>query len=671
MKWGYWSLLLLGTAAFLVVLTANPAWTFPWSIAGLSAFAVGAAISWKASDNPIGRVLFAVGTIALVALGLSAVIADSPNTTANAWVDAVSNALNTAWIPLLAWVLLVFPDGELPPGRWRFVRIPIFGAVIFGFFAALLNGGWGGDPEQGLFPSPLQESTAPLGDVLSSIFFPLFLIGFLGAAASLIAKYRRSSGEARLQFKWLAYAAGFIVVAVVILLAANGFTDLATDQTWEAVLIALAFAAIPAAIGVAILKYRLYDIDVVINRTVVLALLAGFITAVYAGIVVGIGRLIGGEEGLLLPITATAIVALAFEPVRHWAQRRANRLVFGQRATPYEVLSDLTERLAHGEEGEGLLERLAQRLGDGTGAAQATVWLGTADAMRPVATWPADQLPNHRIELDAEETFPVTHDGELVGALEVAKPRGIGLSSSERALIGDVAGSAGAILGYRRLNDNLEEKASELSESRNRLVDAQDQERRRLERDLHDGAQQLIVALKVKIGLAKALASKHQASELELLLEGLSDEAQAALDEVRALARGIYPPVLESDGLGPAVSALVSPFPVNIEVSAEGIARYDRDVETAVYFDIAEAVTNAVKHAGGPIKVGLREEDGSLRFSVTDKGPGFDARSANGGSGLQNLKDRMDAVGGELEILSEPGLGTTVQGLIPLDLTRV
>jgi signal transduction histidine kinase len=422
----------------------------------------------------------------------------------------------------------------------------------------------------------------------------------------------------------------------------------------------------------AVLQYRLYDIDLVISRTVVLAILAGFITVVYALIVVGIGSMLRRRtDGIALQIAATAIVAVAFEPVRHLAQRWANRLVYGTRASPYEVLSDLTERLSNAEQGQGILERMAARIGDGTGAERAAVWLGDGRSMEPGACWPESEDPGSIVDLDADNVFPVTHDGVVVGAFEVVKPRGTGLSSAERSLISDLAGSAGAVLGYRRLNDSLHAKARELSESRVRLVEAQDTERRRLERDLHDGAQQLIVALKVKIGLARAMATQHGASDIEMMLAGLGEEANEALEEVRSLAKGIYPPVLESDGLGSAISALASGAPVHVVVERDGIARYGRDIEAAVYFDISEAVTNAVKHGAAPIRVALSDTGSRLLFSVTDSGPGFDVSSANGGSGLQNLRDRIDAVGGELEIVSVEGKGTVVTGVIPLQPSRI
>jgi signal transduction histidine kinase len=286
--------------------------------------------------------------------------------------------------------------------------------------------------------------------------------------------------------------------------------------------------------------------------------------------------------------------------------------------------------------------------------------------MHPQATSPADEAPGPEPALDEVGSFPVLHDGEVVGALEVVKPRGTALSTSERSLITDLAGSAGAVLGYQQLNDSLTQRARELEASRQRLVEAQGLERRRLERELHEGAEQFIVALKVKLGVATQLAHRQGAADLESLLDGLTEEAQAALDDVRSLAKGIYPPILESDGLGAAVSALAASTPVEVKVERDGIGRYPIDIEAAVYFDISEAVTNAVKHAESPIAIELAESAGTLRFSVRDSGPGFELDTHQPGSGLENMADRMSAVGGTLGVETSVGAQTVVWGSVPL-----
>ncbi len=639
----------------------------PWGLAFFSAVLVGSLIVWKSPRNRIGYLLLVFGGGAWIGgLGPTlATIAEDPN--AAGWLDAFGSALNTASVATLPAVLLLFPDGELPGRRWRVLAWVLGLGVLMGASAAVLNGGWAGEQTLATATSPLYESTKPVGDVLREVFFPLFSLAFLGAAGSLVVRYRRSYDESRLQIKWLIAAGVVLIVALVIITGVNGWRIEGADDLWEETLLSVGFAAIPAGIGVAILRHRLYDIDVVISRTIVLSILAGFITIIYAGVVVGLGQAIGGDsDQFLLPIFATAVVAVAFEPVRQRAQRWANRLVFGNRATPYEVLSDLTERLSGAEEAGRILSRMAELLRDGTGAERATVWLGEHGSMVAAATAPMDAVPSETVDLGEESSYTMTHDGEVVGALEVVKPTGTALSSAERGLIADLGGSAGAVLGYQRLNDSLSLRASELEESRTRLLGVQDEERRRLEQDLHEGAEQFIVALKVKLGVASQLAARAGNEKLEALLADLTGEAQAALDDVQSLAKGIYPPVLESEGLEAAVSALAGSTPVEVEFERDGIGRYSADVEAAVYFAVSEAVTNAVKHAEPPIRIEMSEIDGVLRFVVVDSGPGFDLDVDDPGSGLENMADRMEAIGGELTVRSSVGAVTRVSGSIPV-----
>jgi signal transduction histidine kinase len=657
----------LSVMSLIVVAVVDFGQLTPWGGPTVVAVAVAGLLTWRVPGNLVGWLLLAFSSstaVAFLLLTLATVMGDPEPA---AWLDAVGNSLATAGVLALPAVFLRFPDGSLPGRRWKVVEWITAAAALAGAGTALLNGGWGGDVGQALVESPLRAVTSPWGDVSGNVFFPLLLASMLLASASLVVRYRAVAGEDRLRIKWLALSGMFVFAAFVIVLA-SGDWRVALVETWETVLIAMAFASIPIAIGIAILQYRLYDIDLVISRAVVLAVLAGFITVVYALFVVGIGRLIGGEtDGLALPILATAVVAIAFEPVRHRAQRWANRLVFGRRATPYEVLADLTERLSGSEVGQGILARMAERLGAGTGAERATIWLVSEDGLAPAASWPDGSVPPIP-DLGSEEIFHVTHDDELVGAFEVVKPKGSALSTAERLLITDLAGSAGAVLGYQRLNDSLRSTAEALSESRARLVGAADAERRRLERDLHDGAQQHIVALKVKMGLARSIAERNEADQIATLLAGLSEEAQAALEEIRSLAKGIYPPVLESDGLVAAVSALAAGSPADVSVDRGELGRYERDIEAAVYFDISEAVTNAVKHGANSVRVRLVDHGDRLAFEVTDSGPGFEVARANGGSGLQNMRDRMDAVGGRLDVVSRPGEGTIVRGEIPLEM---
>ena len=219
-----------------------------------------------------------------------------------------------------------------------------------------------------------------------------------------------------------------------------------------------------------------------------------------------------------------------------------------------------------------------------------------------------------------------------------------------------------------RLDAALAEKAAELQESRLRLVTAQDLERRRLERDLHDGAQQQVVALKVKLALARQLAEQEGSERTAELVGSLAEETQAAIDQIRALAQGIYPPLLESDGLAAALPSLAGISPLDVRVSVDVGGRHPLALEGAVYFCVSEALTNAAKHAEGPVTVEVSDTGGRLGFAVTDAGPGFDPASTLRGAGLDNMADRLDALGGELTVASEPGAPTTVRGWVPVEV---
>jgi signal transduction histidine kinase len=303
----------------------------------------------------------------------------------------------------------------------------------------------------------------------------------------------------------------------------------------------------------------------------------------------------------------------------------------------------------------------------GTGAAQAVVWLRVGDelhaeassngtpetAVRPV--W-GDELP---ASSEGETAVPVRHGGELLGAISILMPAKETLSTAGERLVADVASQAGLVLSNARLIE-------ELRASRQRLVAAQDAERRKIERNLHDGAQQQLVALAVKQRLAATLVAKDPAAA-SAMLDSLQQETTDALETLRDLARGIYPPLLADQGLAAALSAQARKAAVPVEVDSDGIGRYAQDVEAAVYFCCLEALQNIAKYADAAlVRMRLSARDGWLTFEVTDDGRGFDRQRTPMGSGLQNMADRLAAAGGSLEIRSRPGEGTTVTGALPI-----
>jgi signal transduction histidine kinase len=259
----------------------------------------------------------------------------------------------------------------------------------------------------------------------------------------------------------------------------------------------------------------------------------------------------------------------------------------------------------------------------------------------------------------------VRHQGELLGALSVRKRPGEPFTPIEEKLLDDLANQAGLVLKNVGLTAELLQRLEEIRASRQRLVAAQDAERRRLERNLHDGAQQNLVALKVKLGLARALAKKDPAKAEELVRQ-LAADADEALQTLRDLARGIYPPLLADRGLAPALEAHASRATLPVVVESDGIGRYPREVEAAVYFCILEALQNIQKYAGASrATIRLSNRDGRLAFDVEDDGRGFNPGTVSRGTGLTNIADRLDALGGGFEISSAPGRGTRLTGTVP------
>jgi signal transduction histidine kinase len=638
----------------------------------LGAFAtVGALVAARRTRNPIGWIFLGVALL----WGLSTV-ATSFAQFAGQGEDAVSWLVWTAdwigsWVFLpgiyvpVTFLFLLFPDGHLPSKRWRPVAW-MSAAGIVGIAAV-----------SAFTPGPLEEAVVvrsnPYGigspelwGVVQAFAWPLGLLGMFGSVAAVVMRFRRSSADERQQLKWLSYAG--LVVVIVFILASIGFGVAGDDPTVALVtqvLIVLALLLIPVSAGIAILRHRLYDIDVVINKTVVYGALAAFITLVYVGIVVGVGAVVGSRGNLLLSILATAIIAVAFQPVRRWAGHLANRLVYGKRATPYELLSEFADRVGDSYSTDDVLPRMAQLVGEGTGAARATVWLCVGSRLRPEAAWPdraeADSVPLEGEDLPrfpGEHAFPVRDRGELLGALTFVLRPGEALTPTQEKLLRDLAGQAGLILRNVRLIE-------ELRASRQRLVTAQDEERRRLERNIHDGAQQQLVALAVKLRLVETMAEKDAARAKALAAEAKA-ESQEALENLRDLARGIYPPLLADKGLAAALEAQARKVSFPVRVEPNGVGRHSADAEATAYFCVLEALQNAAKYAkASSAIVRLRLEEGHLVFSVSDDGRGFDPAATPRGSGLQNMADRLEALGGEILIESAPDRGTLVTGRIP------
>ena len=656
-----------------------------YQLVGFVAAVAYAVLGWlivRRAANVIGWILLGAGAgVALIGItSLYAVIGPDP-----AWlpsprvVGATSEWIFALTVMGLAFALLLFPTGRLPSRRWRWV------AVAAGMVTALALVSLVVTPRDVAVPAPGGTSlTYPNPTAISA--FRHNLLGTLpglgllsttvlaAAAVALVSRYRKGDPVQRQQIKWVAFAAGLFVVANIAITAALlvAGPDAPVTLAVGVPSALIGNFGLPGAITIAVLKHGLYDIDRIITRSVVYGLLAAGLTAVYVAIVAGVGALVGHTGGPASTVAAAAVVALLFQPLRHRADAFANRLVYGDRATPYQVLSEFAGAMARTLPLDEQLDRVVSLLASGTAAARAELWIKVGDTLQPAVVWPRDAEASIGPAWDDELTvdgstgvFPIRHDGEHLGTLVVSKPRHEPLSPTELGLAQHVASQAGLVVRNVRLTAELRHTIDELRASRRRLVQAQDTERRKIERNLHDGAQQQLVAVRVQLSLLEQLAADVPGTDaLAAGLQQVRGTLGDALDDLRDLARGIYPPLLAHSGLVVALNAQAGKAAVPTVVEAHGVQRYDEQVEAAVYFCALEALQNVAKYADATnVVVRLAASNGRLLFEVRDDGCGFDLADARG-SGLQGMADRLDAIGGRLEIESRPGTGTVVRGTI-------
>jgi signal transduction histidine kinase len=613
---------------------------------------VGALIVARRPGNRIGWVACGIGLLtAVYEFGLG-------YETFGHYVNPALPALGfVQWLEGWEWSLpvilmlfllpLLFPDGKpISPGWWWLAPLVIvgFGLAMFGIYVGQLMG----------------------------------LVGSLLANVSLFLRYRAAGADERQQIRWFALAGlGLVIVAVsgVIVGSAVYHNNTVVFNPIFDVLTPVAFTGLAISIGIAVLRYRLYDIDVFLRQALVYGTLVVLISVVYFVTVVTVGSRVGQlpRNDPAAGVAVGAIVALAFQPVRRRLQRLANRLVYGKRATPYEVLSEFGRRMSTMVANEDLPLRTAQVLSEGVAADRATVWLRVGDELRQAASWPTGGDGPRALRLDdgdlpaitgVADAVPVRYQGELLGALAVTKREP--MTATEHRLLSDLGQETGLVLKNARLTAELVQRLEELQASRQRLVTAQDTERRRLERNLHDGAQQNLVALKLKIALAKNLAATDP-QKAQSALDELTGEANEAIATLRELARGLYPPILAQEGLVAAVEAQARRTPLPVEVVGGPLPRYPQEMEASVYFCVLEALQNVVKHANATnATVCFETHPGRLVFSVSDNGRGVDPARIRAGSGMQNMRDRVEVLGGELRVESSPSTGTRVIGTIPV-----
>ena len=614
----------------------------------LSSFAVGWLLVLRRAGGAIGWLLLA-NWLVLVSFGFASTYAGysySPISHADLPGARLSAVWDTHGWPVLfapfVLILLLLPNGTLLSRRWRWVVV----LGLVSFTAVTVNGMFGAEQ----LDRPFQDMTSY--DVLPAPVHAVLGLGMLGmtvtlllAAASLVLRYRRSDAAVRRQLKWIALAGCLLPVAVL----SSTFLDKTPDSSGLATGLPflLLFIALPASIGVAVLRYRLYDVDRVVSTTVVYATLTVVLGATFAAVIVLGGVLIGGGS----PATtaaATLAVALAFRPLRSAVQGRVEKAFNPQRWSGEQRVDDFLADLRAGRvQPEAVGETLAAATGDTV--LRLYYWLpgsqshadARGDLVRELPDEPRGRTPVRRGDL---QLGTVLHTDRAAVRREL-----------ERLLV-----RSGLAIEIARLRVEVRRQLAEVEHSRARIVTAAMDERRRLERDLHDGAQQQLVA--IGLDLRHLQAELDPGSPVERQLDASVGRLGGAIRELRELAHGVRPASLDA-GLATALAELAGRAPVRT-VLAVTQERFASEVETAAYFVVSEALANALKHATPAlIEVLADRVDGRLVVVVSDDGSG--GATAVPGSGLAGMSDRVEALGGTLTVDSPTAGGTRVRAELP------
>jgi two-component system NarL family sensor kinase len=626
---------------------------------------VGALIASRVPKNPIGWIFLSVGVIyALNGLGAISMIYGTfifGNSAAPGYqlADWLSNWL---WMPAVflptTIVLLYFPDGRLPSSRWRFVSLSAVLGILIIILVAMLHPGPLAD--LGMRQNPFGiPAAAPYLDILINLGYILLGIGFFGSVAATVVRFRRSRGVEREQMKWLIYAlsllvAGFLLASVFWFLLPDGLLggDVSIIVT-ELVILGIAVAA-----AIAILRYRLYDIDLIINRTLVYGALTAGVIGIYVLVVVGVGFLFQQTSNLFVSLLATGLAALLIQPLRERVQRGVNRLMYGERDDPYAVLSGLDRRLEESLSPETTLPTVVETVAQALKLPYVALELADQDGFRPAASYGLS--PTRK---EQHIALPLIYQNERIGRL-VLSPRSAGESfnPAEKDLLADIARHVGVAANTVQLTENLQR-------SRERIVTAREEERRRLSRDLHDGLGPQLVNLGFKVEAAQNLLGEDQEAVGELLQQ-LKEQTKSALGDVRRIAYDLRPPAVDQLGLVPAIqehiTSLELPGGLEIKLSTtDQMPALPAAIEVAAYRIALEAVTNVIHHSGASLcSLELQANDWFI-ITVSDNGHGLPDRLVPG-VGIRSMRDRTAELGGYFSITNTPEGGTQITARLPL-----
>jgi signal transduction histidine kinase len=642
-----------------------------WTFVVIPMFAVGAWLTWRLPTHPQPIRLLVGGTASMTTGALGSLAVSYPQLVTSPWFPVLSMlSLEAEAVATLALTLLIgsYPDG-LVERNWQRLALRYSWLVLIGPPLALLASPvvpvspW---VTEAPVPNPYAVSWLGwLGEPVLWLALNAWWVCVIGVLV-LVARFVAADAGGRARMRALFVA----VVPLALYGAGVVLNQLGAPEDSALVVTLLTFGSLsailfPGAIIYGILRHRLFDLDLVVRKSVAYGAASLLIAAAYAVIAATPGLMLGNRVPVTLAVVITIAAALAFQPLRRRLESAVSRRLFGDRVQQYQLLKNLGTTMEQTAELDELLPRLARAVSDGIGASWVRVRLCEADGSwldEPVG------VAGEATE-DSAAGVDLVRAGELVGRIDLG-PKPGGYAAADLELLTTVAAQATTAVANVRLATQLKEGLEELSTSRVRLIAAQDAERRRIERDLHDGIQQEVVALIAGLRLARNRLSRNQLTANELT--DLQDQAREMLRELRELAHGIHPPVLSDNGLVAALESRVTKFPISVQILADDEVRTERfgeDVEGTAYFVACESLTNVAKHAGTDgARIRLSHPGNRLCLVVEDDGRGFEANGARSG-GLANIRDRVEALHGQVRIESRLGGGTSVRAELPLHAT--
>lgn len=565
-------------------------------------------------------------------------------------------------------LLYSFPDGRWTP-RWTRPLAYIWGAlnILWFFFPTLPF-----NPNDG----PTWRATP-----VASLIFGISWFGS-GIIAQVLRSRQVNDPIQKQQTKWSAYGLSAAVLGGALFYGYSAlkepFVFLVEGGMMGTVYViarptikVIGMSLLPICLGVAILRYRLFDIDLIINRTLVYSLLTGLSISVYLLVAGGASALFQNEGNLFASLLAAGVVAVLFQPLREYLQRGINRLVYGERDDPYRLLSSLGQKLENTFAPQATLAVIVETIGRGLKLPYAAIAVQREDGWRLEAEYRPDSRSTSNstnqtiIENWPDPRFPITYQSQQVGQL-LLSPRTPGetFSPSDLRVLADLARQAGIAVHASHLQENLQL-------ARQRLINTREEERRRLRRDLHDSLGPTLASLTLQVDAARNLV-RRDPDQAEALLEAIACQAHDLVGDIRQLVYGLRPPALDELGLIPALREKIFQHGQSgLQISfrtPEKLPALPAAVEVAAYRIVLEALTNITRHAGAKrCQITLALGDNDLFINIEDDGQGLPEQYRTG-AGLHTMRERAVELGGSFEIHSAPHLGVNIQARLPVSL---